>query len=64
MKNQSYKPVMVVDSYVMKKHQNGLFKIVMYYHYSNDGTIRKKVIKKHLLLTDAENKIYQLESKL
>lgn len=66
MKNEkpTYKPVRIVDGYQMRKHFHEGFKIVEYFHFSNDATIRKKVLYKHLTLSDAEDKLYRLESRL
>lgn len=66
MKNQKtpYKPTRIIDGYQMKKHLNGGFKIVEYSHFSNEGFLRKRVIHKHLSLSDAEDMLYRLESKL
>lgn len=66
MKNQktSYKPTRVIDGYQMKKHLHGGFKIVEYSHFSDENFIRKRVLFKHLTLSDAEDKLYRLESKL
>lgn len=66
MKNQksSYKPTLIIDGYQMKKQLRNGFKIVEYSHYSNETFIRKRVLFKHLTLTDAEDKLYRLESKL
>lgn len=65
MKNQkTYKPTLIIDGYQMKKHLHGGFKIVEYSHFSNESFIRKRVLFKHLTLSDAEDKLYRLESKL
>ena len=48
----------------MKKHLHGGFKIVEYSHFSNEGFMRKRVLFKHLTLSEAEDKLYRLESKL
>ena len=66
MKNQktSYKPARVIDGYQMKKHLHGGFKIVEYSHFSNENYIRKRVLHKYLSLSDAEDILYRLESKL
>lgn len=66
MKNQkpSYKPTLIIDGYQMKKHLHGGFKIVEYSHFSNESFMRKRVLFKHLTLSDAEDKLYRLESKL
>ena len=63
-KNAPYKPIKVIDGYQMKKQLHGLFKIVEVYHYSNElGNIRKRTLCKNLTLSDAEDKIYRLETK-
>lgn len=63
MKNQKlYKPALVIDGYQIKKHLHGGFKIVEYFHFSNETFIRKRTLFKHLTLTDAEDKLYRLES--
>lgn len=59
----SYKPTRVIDGYQLKKHLHGGFKIIEFYHFSNEKSIRKKVLFRHLTLTDAEDKLYRLESK-
>lgn len=66
MKNQkpSYKPLRIIDGYQMKKHLHGGFKIIEYSHFSNESFMRKKVLLKHLTLSEAEDKLYQLESKI
>lgn len=66
MKNEkkSYKPTRIIDGYRMKKQLHGGFKIVEYSHFSNESFLRKKVLHKNLTLTDAEDKLYRLESKL
>lgn len=48
----------------MKKHLHGGFKIVEYSHFSNEKYIRKRVLHKHLSLSDAEDMLYRLENKL
>lgn len=63
VKNATYKPTRIVDGYQMKKQQHGLFKIVEFYHYSNEQAIRRRTISKNLTLSDAEDKIYRLETK-
>ena len=67
-KPPSYKPIRVTDGYVMKKQLHNGFKIIEFYHYEHRGKpiseIRKHTVKKDLLLTDAEDLIYKLESKL
>lgn len=59
----TYKPTRVIDGYQMKKHLHGGFKIIEYYHYSNEDFMRKKIIFKHLTLSEAEDKLYRLETK-
>lgn len=63
MKNRktSYKSTRVIDGYQMKKHPYGGFKIVEYSHFSNESFTRKRVLFKHLTLSEAENKLYLLE---
>ena len=65
MKNEKpYKPTKTIDGYEMRKHQHGGFRIIEYSHYSNEGSIRKRTIYKHLSLTDAEDKLYRLEASI
>lgn len=64
MKNKSYKPKLIIDGYQMKKQLHAGFKIVEYFHYSNENYLRKRVLFKNLTLSDAEDKLYRLESKL
>lgn len=65
MKNEKpLKPKIIIDGYQIRKQLGGLFKIVQYSHYSNEKFIRKKTIIKNLNLSDAEDKLYRLESKL
>lgn len=65
MKNKkSYKPTLIIDGFQMKKHLHGGFKIIEYSHFSNESFIRKRILYKHLTLSEAEDKIYRLESKL
>lgn len=63
MKN-SYKPIRVIDGYQMKKQLHGGFKIVEYSHFNNEDFLRKRTVHKNLTLSDAEDKLYRLESKL
>ena len=63
MSKTSYKPIKIIDGYQMKKQQHGLFKIVEYHHYSNEQNIRKRTIQKNLTLSEAEDILYQLETK-
>lgn len=63
MKKQNYKPERINDGYDMKKQLHKGFKVIEYFHYSNEQTLRKRVIQKGLTLTDAENLIYLLEHK-
>lgn len=63
VKNAPYKPKRIVDGYQMKKQQHGLFKIVEYYHFSNEQNIRKRTLHKDLNISEAEDLIYRLESK-
>lgn len=65
MKNNSlYKPKYIIDGYAIKKHLHGGFKIVEYSHYSNESFVRKRTLFKHLSLSDAEDRLYRLESNL
>ena len=64
MKNEGYKPTRVIDGYDMKKHLNGGFRILEYFHFSNEKYVRKRCIAKHLNLSEAESLMYKLESKL
>ena len=61
---KTYKPLLIIAGYQMKKHLHGGFKIVEYSYYSNENFMRKRVIFKHLTLSEAEDKLYRLESKL
>lgn len=63
MKN-SYKPYLIIDTYLMKKQLHGGFKVVEVSHYSNETFYRKRVLKKNLNLNEAEDMIYRLENKL
>lgn len=64
MKKQTYKPILIIDGYQMKKHYDGGFKIIEYSHYSNENFQRKRTVGKHLTLTDAEDMLYRMERKL
>lgn len=65
MKNEkTYKPTLIIEGYKMKKQLHGGFKIIEYSRFSNETFIRKRVLFKHLTLSEAEDKLYQLESKL
>lgn len=66
MKNRKspYKPLLIIDGYQMRKHLHGGFKIVEYSHFSDEKFLRKRTIFKHLTLSEAENKLYFLESKI
>lgn len=64
MKIDKYKPHKVVDGYQLKKQLGGLYKIIEYSHISNEKHLRKRTIYKDLNLSDAEDKIYRLESQL
>lgn len=65
MKNKnSYKPTLIILGYQLKKHLHGRFKIVEFSRYSNEQFIRKKTKYKHLNLSDAEDLLFRLESKL
>ena len=65
MKNKnSYKPYLIIDGYVMKKHLHGGFRIIEYFHYSDEKFTRKRTKAKHLCLEDADDMMYRLESKL
>lgn len=67
-KTTTYKPIRITDGYVMKKQLHNGFRIVEFYHYEHRGKpiseVRKRTVKKDLLLTDAEDLLYKLESKL
>lgn len=65
MKNrkQPYKPTRIV-SYEMKKQLHGGYKILEHSHMSNDTGYKKRTLYKNLPMTDAEDKLYRLESKL
>lgn len=58
-----YKPTRITDGYQMKKQLRGKFKIVEYFHFSNETSIRKRTIFKNLILSDAEDKMYRLETR-
>ena len=64
----TYKPIRITDGYVMQKPLHTGFRIVEFYHYEHRGKpiseVRKHTVKKDLLLTDAEDLLYKLESKL
>ena len=64
----TYKPIRITDGYVMKKQLHNGFRIVEFYHYEHRGKpiseVRKHTVKKDLPLTDAEDLLYKLESKL
>lgn len=64
MKNESYKPKRITDGYQMKKHLHGGFKVVEFWHFSDEHNIRKRCVAKHLNLNDAEGLLYKLEAKL
>lgn len=64
VQKQSYKPTKVVEGYQMKKQQRGGFKIIEYWRMSNEESLRKRTLYKNLNMMDAENILYQLESKL
>ena len=49
--------------YEMKHQQSGGFKVVEYSRMDNESYVRKRVLKKNLTMTDAEDYIYRLESK-
>ena len=67
-KTTAYKPIRITDGYVMKNQLHNGFRIVEFYHYEHRGKpiseVRKHTVKKDLLLTDAEDLLYKLESKL
>lgn len=63
-KQKTYKPTRLIDRYVLKKHPYGGFKIVEYSHFSDEKYVRKRVLYKHLNLSDAEDILYRLESKI
>ena len=62
-KNATYKPIKIIDGYQTKKQQHGRFKIVEHFHFSNETFFRKRTIYKDLTLSEAEDKIYRLETK-
>ena len=65
MKNKTpHKPALIIYGYQMKKHLHGGFKIVEYSHFSDEKFVRKRTLFKHLSLSDAEDRMYRLESKL
>ena len=64
MKSQTYKPTLIIEGYQIRKHLNGGFRIVEYSRYNNENFIRKRTLYKHLTLSDAEDKLYRLESKI
>ena len=63
LKNAPYKPTRIIDGYQVKKQQHGLFKILEYFHFSDEHHIRKRTLFKDLTSSDAEDKLYRLESK-
>lgn len=65
MKNekQSYKPTQVIDGYDMKKQLHGGYKIIKYWHMSNEQFIRKQTLHKNLPMNVAEEILYKLENK-
>lgn len=66
MKNESkhYKPKRIIDGYITKKQLHGGFKIIEISHISNENFLRKRVLHKGLTLSDAEDIVYRLESRL
>ena len=64
MKIETYKPKRITDGYQMKKHLHGGFRVIEYWHFSNESYIRKKCVAKHLNLSQAEDLMYKLEAKL
>jgi len=52
----------IIDSYGIKKEViGGGFKVVAYYHLSDNSKRGKKVLFRNLTITDAEAKVYKLE---
>ena len=53
-----------IDGYLMKKQLHGGFKIVEYSHVEGQSSsAHTRTIYKNLTLTDAEDRLYRLESK-
>lgn len=48
----------------MKRQIHGGFKIIEYSRMSNDTGAKKRTLYKNLTLTEADDAIYKLESKL
>ena len=53
----------IIDGYQMKKQLHGGFKITEYSHIEGNP-IKKRTLYKNLTMTDAEDLLYRLESKL
>ena len=52
----------IIDSYVIKKEViGGGFKVVAYYHLSDNSNGGNKILFHNLTITDAEAKVYELE---
>lgn len=47
----------------MKRQLQGGFKVVEYYYFDNENTLRKRVLRKGLDMSEAEDFIYRLERK-
>lgn len=54
----------IIDGYIKRKQIHGGFKITEYSHMEGSTTLKKRTIHKNLTLTDAEDILYRLESKL
>ena len=58
------KPHIIVDGYRIKREViGGGFKVVAYYHLSDNSKSWKKTLYHNLGITDAEAEIYRLERK-
>ena len=57
------KPKRIIVGYKMKHQQSGGFKVVEYSRMDNESYVRKRVLKKNMTMTDADDYIYRLESK-
>lgn len=56
------KPTRITDGFRIKKQLHGGFKIQEFFHFSNEGFIRKRTLFKNMNLSDAEDKLYRLEN--
>ena len=61
MKNERYKPNLIIDGYRMKKQLHGGYKILEFSHYENESRMRKRTLYKNLDLSTAEDTMYRLE---